>query len=79
MLYKNYLTTTLLLSLSAVSLLPFDEGVGGATCAGATGTTDAVHVVFVGVRLVEIDDVADIGDVEAAGSDIGGDEYLGSA
>lgn len=63
---------------SALSLW-FDERVGFACCAGATGATDAVNIVVVGVRLVEIDDVADIWDVEAAGCNVGGHEHASLA
>ena len=51
------------------------EGLAGAP--GAAGAADAVDIV-VGemVRNVEIEHVADIGDVEAAGGDVGGDQQL---
>ena len=37
---------------------------------------DAVDVVLGHVRQVEVDDVGDAVDVDAAGNDVGGDEYL---
>src|ERR1700750_2255798 len=44
----------------------------GAGAARAPGAADAVHVVVGMVRHVEIEDVADGGNVETAGRDIGG-------
>ena len=46
----------------------------GAGAAGAAGAADAVDVIFGMMRHVEIEDVADFGNVEAAGGDIGGDQ-----
>ena len=56
-----------------------DDGVGGAGLAGAAGAADAMHVVVGVMRDVEIEDVADVGNVEAAGGDVGGDQQLGFA
>jgi len=50
------------------------EGEGVARRFGATGAADAVDVIFGMLRHVEVNDVADVGDVEAAGGDVGGDE-----
>lgn len=50
------------------------EGEGNAGSACAAGSTDAVDVVFFVFREVEIDDVADGRDVDAAGSDVGSNE-----
>ena len=50
--------------------------------AGAAGTTSAAHPVNVGafvIRALVVDDVGDILNVEAAGSDIGGDQNVGFA
>ena len=51
-----------------------EDGEGIAFAFGAAGTADAVDVVFgvFGDRV--IDDVADAGDVEAAGGEVGGDD-----
>src|SRR5580704_18576045 len=51
-----------------------DDGDGGAVSPGAAGAADAVHVVVGMDRHVEIIDVADVGDIEAAGGDVGGDQ-----
>ena len=47
--------------------------------AGARGAADAVHVAFRDVRQVEVDDVADAVDVDAAGGDVGRDQGLDAA
>ena len=39
--------------------------------AGAAGAADAVHVVFGALRQIEVDDVRDAGDVDAARGDVG--------
>src|SRR5947207_1813106 len=44
---------------------------GDAVGAGARGAADAVHVAFRDVGQVEVDDVADALDVDAAGGDVG--------
>ena len=51
-----------------------DDGDRGAGAAGAAGAADAVHVVVGMDRHIEIIDVADVGNIEAAGSDVGGDQ-----
>ena len=43
--------------------------------AGARGAADAVHVALGDVGQVEVDDVADAVDVDAAGGDVGGDQH----
>src|SRR5664279_3331508 len=48
------------------------DGDGGAGEAGAAGAADAVDVVVGMMRHVEIEDVADGGDIESAGGDVGG-------
>ena len=50
-----------------------DKGEGVAGALGAAGAADAVHVVFGVLRDVEVYDMADAGDVDAAGGDVGGD------
>ncbi len=60
-------------------LFLLDKCVRFAVGAGATGATDAVHVVVVGVGLVKVDDVADVGYVETACGDISRDQYFGTA
>ena len=52
---------------------------GDAVGAGARGAADAVHVAFRNVGQVEVDDVADAFDVDAAGGDVGRDERLDPA
>ena len=47
-----------------------DESQGLALFARATGTTDTVHVVVVLLWRVKVDHVADIWNVEAAGSNV---------
>src|SRR6478672_7676374 len=56
-----------------------DDGVGRAGFAGAAGATDAVHVVVGMMGDVEIEDVADIRNIEPAGGDVGGDQQFGFA
>ena len=51
-----------------------DDRDGGAAQAGAAGAADAVDVIVGMVRHVEIEDVADGRDVEAARGDVGGDQ-----
>ena len=46
---------------------------------GAARTPDAVHVGFAVVGRVEVDDVGDPLDVDAAGSDVGGDKHVDPA
>jgi hypothetical protein len=46
----------------------------GAGASGAAGTADAVNVVVGMMGNVEIEDVADGRDIEAAGRDVGGDQ-----
>ena len=41
---------------------------------GASGAADAVDVVLGGLRQVVVDDAADVGDVDAAGRDVGRDQ-----
>ena len=49
-----------------------DERVGHALAAHAAGAAHAVHVVVAERRDVEVDDVRDAGDVDAAAHDVGG-------
>ena len=49
-----------------------DEGDGEALVAGAARTADAVNVVLRVHGHVEVDDVVDVGHVDAAGQDVGG-------
>src|SRR5262249_9626798 len=50
------------------------DGNGCAASARATGTADAMDVIVGVVRDIEIEDVADIGNIEAARRDVGGDK-----
>src|SRR5262245_24811913 len=49
-------------------------GNGGAAASGASGGADAMDVIVGVVRDVEVEDVADGGNVEAARGDVGGDQ-----
>ncbi|ODN71785.1 hypothetical protein A6302_00928 [Methylobrevis pamukkalensis] len=51
-----------------------DEGDRGAAAAGASRPADAVDIVLGMGRNVEVVDVAHLGDVEAAGGDVAGDQ-----
>ena len=63
----------------AVALVLEHERDAGAGAAGAAGAADAVDVGLVVGRRVEVDDVGDVVDVEAAGGDVGRDERVGGA
>src|SRR3954470_15219885 len=54
-------------------LIVRDERDADARAAGACGSPDAVDVGLTVVRHVEVDHVRDVVDIEAAGSDVGGD------
>src|SRR6516164_3935717 len=51
-----------------------NDGDGGAAPSGTPGAADAMHIVVGVVRDVEVEDVADRGNVEAARGDVGGDQ-----
>jgi hypothetical protein len=53
-------------------VLAGDQGMGLSLAFGAAGATDAVGVGVGGVGDVEVDDVADLGDVDAPGGDVRG-------
>src|SRR5699024_4293625 len=53
---------------------PVDERHGDAGVAGSSRASDAVDVGGVGVGALVVDHVADAGDVDAAGGDVGGNE-----
>src|SRR3546814_10053970 len=55
------------------------EGNCLAVPAGAGGTADAVHVAFRHVRQLEVHHMADAGDVDAAGSNVGGNQHADAA
>ena len=57
--------------------IPFaDEGEGGAAAAGASGPADPVDVLLGILGHVVVDDVLDIGNVQAASSNIGGHQEI---
>ena len=56
-----------------------DEENGIAGAPGAAGAADAVHIGLGVVRDIVIDDVADAGDVDAAGGDVRGDDDVEGA
>ena len=60
--------------LELALLLRLDEGDRAARAPDAAGAADAVDVDVRRDRHVEVDDVRDGRDVEAAGGDVGGDE-----
>jgi len=47
--------------------------------AGPGGAADPVHIALRLVRQLVIDDMRDVGDVDAAGGDVGGDEEVEGA
>ncbi len=49
-----------------------DQGKRSAFAAGATGAADTVHVVVRLPRQIEIEDVADVGNIEAASGNVAG-------
>ena len=51
-----------------------NEGDGNAVTLGASGTSNAVDIVFGVVRHVVVDDAEDVVDVDTSGYDVGGDE-----
>src|SRR5262249_17492774 len=51
-----------------------NDGDGGAAPSGASGAAGAMHVVVGVMRGVEVEDVADRGNVEAARGDVGGNQ-----
>src|SRR6185369_5630188 len=51
------------------------ESDGDAVGAGPSGAADAVDILLGNVRQVEVDDVADAGDVDPAGGDVGRDQH----
>src|SRR5476651_1609309 len=53
-----------------------DDRDGGTGLSGAAGAADAMHVVVGVMRYVEIENVADLGNVEPAGRHIGSDQQL---
>ncbi len=55
-----------------VALVVTDQRHGTAMLPGARRATDAMHVIFRNVRQLEIDDMRQFVDVEAAGGDVGG-------
>jgi hypothetical protein len=65
-------------SLNGAQLLAFrglHQGPGDPRGAVTCRPTYAVHVAFRLVGQLEVDDVRDAGDINAAGGDIGGDEH----
>ena len=62
--------------LPARDIGPVDKRDGDALLASATGTADAVHVRLLVVGALEVHDVGDVRHVDAAGSDVGGDDDL---
>ena len=61
------------------ALVGRDEARGDARGAGAAGAAGAVHVGVAVLGGVEVDHVGDVGDVDAAGGDVGRDERVAVA
>src|SRR5690606_22771979 len=55
------------------------QGDRDAVATGTTGTADAVHVILGLARRVEVDDMADAGDVDAARGDVGCHQHADAA
>src|SRR5258708_35156282 len=51
-----------------------DDGDRGAGAAGAAGAADAMDVIVGMMRYIEVEDMADGGNIEATGCDVGGDQ-----
>ena len=62
-----------------IALLVGDERDYGAGVASACSTAGAVQIGLVFSWRIDVDDKGDVGDVDTAGSDIGGDEYRNAA
>src|SRR6476646_8620185 len=58
----------------AVQVVPVDEGHGDTGVAGAGGAADAVQVGLLVLGTLEVDDVGDVVDGDAASGDVGGHE-----
>src|SRR3954452_9170611 len=56
-----------------------DERASAAGASGAAGPPHAVHVALVVLGRIEVDDVPEVVEIEAAGSDIGGNQGGGAA
>ena len=59
-----------------VSIVRGEETHGGTLASAATRATDAVRVVFDGVRQLVVDDEIDVFHVDTATGDVGGDENV---
>ena len=55
---------------------PVDQGDGDALGAGATCAANPVHVGHLGIGAFVVDHVADFGDVDATGRDVGRDQHV---
>src|SRR5680860_597433 len=62
-----------------VTLGGADEGHAGTRAAGSRGPTDAMDVVLVVVRRIEVDHVRDAVEIESSCRDVGRDEHIDSA
>jgi hypothetical protein len=62
--------------LPARLVVPVDQGDRYALPAGSTGPSDPVHVGLLIFRTLVIDDVSDLGNVDAPGGHVGGDEHV---
>ena len=59
--------------------MSLDQRNGGPFFTGAAGTTDTVQVGIRGTRHIEVKDVADVRNIDTAGSDVGGDQHVDAA
>ena len=57
------------------ALFPQEESGGDAAFSRPACAADAMNEVFGDVRQIIVDDVGNVLDVDAAGCDVGGDEY----
>ena len=72
---RNLLPRRALDVAQIAALLVAAEGERDAVGAGARGAADAVDILLRNIRQVEIDDVADAGDVDPARRDVGRDQH----
>ena len=62
--------------LHVLAILGHHDGEGVPGCSRAAGPADTMHVILGMLWHVEIDNVADVGNVQSARGDVGGNEHL---
>ena len=75
----DFLADQLFNGLDQLAILGRGDGEGPPQLAGAAGTADAVNIIFRMMRRVEVEHVADIGNVDAAGRHVGTDQQVDAA